>query len=282
MKFKNISFFFILFIGSGIFILPSCLPERKVANTFINSPHVLNLLVIPPDYVFKFNHKGESIEGFDALTQTQQDSALWTNSRYIQHLSDSLLLENYMNNFIGELRNLGFNVYLEDAIDSFMTGKPQSYVLDMAQMQLDEYDYPLEDEEAFNDTVYYKRTNLNAVDFGCWFDLSKANTENAKKTVLYSSSTSYDSFDGRFFNDLFTGVVHYKYNIDSLTVKDVYDMACYLGKKHAGYLFDFFMNQYISKHMPEGKQMQDYYHYSRSRESFAPAGDDRFEILGTK
>ena len=134
---------------------------------------------MPPDYIYKYNHKGESIEGFEDIPKAKQDSALWVNSRYLQFLSDSILLENYMNNFISELRNAGFNVYLEDAIDSFMTGKPQSYVVDIAQVQLDEYFYPLEDEEDYMDTTYYKTVNLNAVDFGCWFDMSKANTENA-------------------------------------------------------------------------------------------------------
>ena len=258
------------------------MPERKVAITFVEAAHGLNLLVIPPDYIFKYSHKGESIEGFESIPQNQQDSALMVNSRYLQFLSDSLLLENYMNNFIGELRNNGFNVYLSSAVDSFMTGKPQSYVLDVAQMQLDEYFYPLEDEEAYMDTIYYKKINLNAIDFGCWFDLSKANTENAKKTVLYSTSTAYDSFDGRFFNDPFTGAVRYKYKIDSLALDDVYAMASYLGKRHASYLYDFFMNQYIAKHMPDGMKSEDYYHYNPTNKHLSPADDNRFEILGTK
>ncbi len=282
MKLRFYPVFILLFLASGLLVMPSCTPERKVANTFINSPHVLNLLVMPPDNVFKFSHKGESVKNLSELSQEQQDSALWAESHFMQYLSDSLLLETYMNNFIGELRNLGFNVYLDDAIDSFMTGKPQSYVLDISQMQLDEYFYPVEDQESYMDTIYYKKTNVNAVDFGCWFDLSKANTENAKKTVLYATSTIYDSFEGRFYSDPFTGRVKYKYRIDSLAVKDIYEMASYLGKKHAGYLYDFFMNQYIAKHLPEGVQMEDYYHYNRAKNSFWPADDERFQVLGTK
>ena len=260
----------------------SCLPEQKVAKTFIDSPHMISLLVNPPNLVYKFNHKGEAIDGFDSLPQKQQDSALWVNSKYIQNLSDSVLLENYMNNFIEELRLLGFDVYLNSAIDSFMTGKPQSYVVDVAQVQVDEYLYPLLDEDSFLDTVYYKKFNLNAADFSCWFALGKAGSGSSRKTTLYATNTAYDTFDGRFYNDPFSGTVKYKYTIDSLHTKDIYDMATYLGKKHAGYLYDFFMNQYIAKHMPQGMQMEDYYHFSRSRKSISPAYEDRFEILGTK
>jgi len=243
---------------------------------------MINLLVNPPGQVFKFNHKGEEIEGFDSLSQEQQDSALWNDSKFIQFINDSILLENYMNNFIDELRLLGFNVYLNSSIDSFMTGKPQSYVVDIAQMQLDEYYYPLEDKDEFVDTIYYKRFNLNAVDYSCWFDLRKAGTENARKTTLYATNTAFDSFDGRFFNDPFTGTVRYKYTIDSLHSQDVYAMAGYLGKKYAAYLYDFFMNQYIAKHLPEGMRMDNYFHYDLKSKSFTPAYEERFDILGNE
>jgi len=271
-----------LFILAGLAGLQSCLPERKVAMTFIQSPQMISLLVNPPGLVFKYNHKGEAIEGFDTLSLGQQDSALWDHSTYIQFINDSILLENYMNTFIDELRLLGFNVYLNNAIDSFMTGRPQSYILDIAQMQVDEYYYQLQDEDAFLDTIYFKKFNLNAVDYSCWFNLNKAGGAfNTRKTLLYASNTAYDTFDGRFFNDPFSGTVRYKYTIDSLQTKDVYDMATYLGKKHAGYVYDFFMNQYIAKHLPKGLEMQDYYHYNRSRKNITPAYEDRFEILGT-
>ncbi|MCX6266937.1 MAG: hypothetical protein NTW16_06200, partial [Bacteroidetes bacterium] len=282
VKINRYSFFFGAIVIAGLAGLQSCLPERKVAEAFIQSPHAISLLVTPPGLVFKNSLKAEFIEGFDSLSQQQQDSALWDHSKYVQFINDSILLENYMNNFIEELRFLGFNVYLNSSIDSFTVGKPQSYILDVVQLQLDEYFYMLKDEDAFLDTIYYKKFNLNAVDYSCWFDLSKAGTENARKTLLYTSNTAYDTFDGRFFNDPFTGTVRYKYTIDSLQTKDVYDMATYLGKKHAGYIYDFFMNQYIAKHLPEGIRMEDYYHYDPKRKSFSPANEDRLEILETK
>ena len=258
------------------------MPEHKVALTFIQSPHMINLLVNPPELVYKYNHKGEAVDGFDTLSAHEQDSALWIHSKYMQFINDSVLLESYMNSFMDELRQLGFNIYLNSEIDSFMTGKPQSYILDIAQMQLDEYFYPLQDEDSFLDTVYYKKFNLNAIDYSCWFTLGKAGAEKGRKTLLYTSNTAYDTFDGRFFNDPFTGTVRYKYTIDTLQTRDVNEMATYLGKKHAGYLYDFFLNHYIARHMPEGVKPEGYYHFDRIRKSLVPANEDRFEVLGTK
>ncbi|MCK9424209.1 MAG: hypothetical protein M0Q38_16610 [Bacteroidales bacterium] len=282
MKHYIHSYFLLIAVISGSLILPSCLPERKVAQVFIQSPHEINLLVFPPDLIYKYNHKGETIPGFDSLNDTRQDSALWINSSYMQYLSDSMLLETYMNHFIDELRELGFNVYLSNAIDSFMKNKPQSYALDIAQMQLDEYLYPLEDEEPFEDTIYYKRFDLNAIDFSCWFELSKVNITRTRKTILYSSLTAYDTFDGQFYFDPWTSKVKYKYKIDTLRIKDVYEMAGYIGKKHAGYLYDYFLNQYIAKNLPPDEMLQYYYHYDRLRKNISPVEDDRFEIIGSK
>lgn len=262
----------------------SCLPEQKVAATYVSNPLKVNLLVFPPEVIFKYNHKGESIPGFDTLCDACKDSALWVTSRYVQHLNDSLLLETYMNNFISELRNFGFVVYLGDAIDSFLLRQePQSYMLNLAQIQVDEYYYPLVDEEPFQDTVYYKRFDLNAIDFSNWFELSKMNPAGkTKKTTLYSSHSAFDSFDGNFLIDPWTSTVNYRYKIDTIAVSDINDMSSYLGKKHASYLYDYFMNQYIAQHLPAGEVLRYYYHFNRFKKSVTPTDLDRFEILGTQ
>jgi len=263
-------------------IFSSCSMERKLGDKFIASPLPFAIQLFSPDFVYKYNHKGEAIEGFDSLTGAEQDSALFYTSRYMQFISDSAYLEHYLNSFITELRELGFKVYLDDSVDSFLQTQPQSYILNIPQVQLDEYYYPYQDSVYIGDTVYYKNINLNAVDASSWFELSKINTQKPVKTVLYSSLTATDAFEGSFVIDGFRSGVHYRQRIDSLRLKDVYDLAIYAGKKHAGYLFDYFMNQYISLNLPEGYEPIGYFHYNRYKKTLAPTDEDRFEILGTK
>jgi hypothetical protein len=83
-------------------------------------------------------------------------------------------------------------------------------------------------------------------------------------------------------NNPFTGDVQYRYRIDSLHVSDIYDLSAYAGRKDAGFLFDFFLNQYIAFHMPQGLVPQYYLHYDRFRKTFAPTDDERFDILESK
>jgi hypothetical protein len=260
----------------------SCSVEKKLAEGFVKTPPGITLQVFTPDLLFKFNHKGEEIDGFDTLTDVQQDSALFVNSKYVQYVDDSIFLENYINNFINELRTLGFVVYLDHSVDSFLQGQPQSYIVNISQLQMDEYKFPLEDSEPFFDTVYSKAFLLDAVDVSTWFELSKINTPNPKKTVLFSTFTVSDGFDGNFLVNGFTMDVQYRYKIDSLKLKDVYELSVYAGKKDASYLFDFFMNQYIAFHLPDGMEPAYFLHYNRFRKTFTPAEEDRFEILQVK
>jgi hypothetical protein len=262
--------------------ISSCTIERKLAQNFVNAKPDIDLQLFTPDILFKFNHKGEEIEGFNALSDLQQDSALYTHSDFIQYIDDSIYLEHYINSFINELRALGFKVFLDHSVDSFLQGMPQSYVVNVSQVQIDEYKYPLVDSESFEDTIYTKSFQLNAVDASAWFELSKINTPKPQKTILYSSFTASDDFEGNFVINSFTLDIHYRYKIDSLKINDLYELASYSGKKNASYLFDFFMNQYIAFHMPKGIEPMYFLHYDRFRKVFSPTEDEMFEVLESK
>jgi len=271
-----------LFFISGLLllgILSSCSMERKLAQGFINNPPPISIQLFSPDGLDKFSHKGELIQGFDSLSNDRQDSALYYSSKFIQYIDDSIFLEKYINSFIDELRSLGFNVFVEESIDTFLKTQPQSYLLTISRVQLDEYIYPLEDSAEFGDSTFYKRFDLNAVDASSWFEISKMNTPKPVRTVLHSKFTATDSFDGKFVLNGFLSNVLYKYRIDSLNIQDLYDLAAYAGRKHASYLFDYFMNKYVAFHLPEGEEMQDYLHYDHAGKFLGTTDEDRFDIV---
>jgi hypothetical protein len=152
----------------------------------------------------------------------------------------------------------------------------------MAQVQLDEYRYPLEDSAEFGDSTFFKKFELNAVDVSSLFEISKMNTLKPVKTVLHSKFTATDAFEGRFLLNGFSSNVLYKYKIDSLNIQDIYDLAKYAGRKHANYLFDYFMNQYVAFHLPQGEVMEGYLHYDHVRKFFGITDEERFEIVTSK
>jgi len=253
--------------------------EKELADNFIKKLPEIDIQLFSPDMVYKYNHKGETIKGFDTLTPVQQDTILFSHSKYIQFVKDSIFLDRYVNSFIDELRILGFKVFVDNSIDSVLLTRPQAYVVNFAQIQLDEYLLPFEDSETIDETTYYKTMELNAADLSSWVELSKLNAVKPAKTILYSSFSASDGFNGRFYYDPFSYNVRYKYKVDSLKLKDVYELSSFAGKRNASYLFDYFMNQYITYKLPDGEDPIDYFHYNRFQHSIAPAGDERFDVL---
>jgi len=258
------------------------MPEKEIGKTFVQNASGINIQLFTTDMLYKENHKGEVIPGFDSLTPSRQDSALYASSRFIRYVDDSAYLVTYINNFIDELRTLGFKVYLDTSLESFLRAQSQSYVVNMAQLELDEYFYPFEDSEDFGDSTYFKRVELNAVDASSWFEVNKLNASRPVKTILYSAFTATDELQSRFSNNLLLGDVVYTYKIDSLKVDDIYDLAAYAGKKNASYLFDFFMNQYIAYHMPQGMEPMGLYHYNRFQKSVVRNDEEQFEVIDSK
>jgi len=256
--------------------------ERKLGKEFLTQAPEISIEVYTPENLYKFSHKGEKIPGFDSLSGPQQDSALYASSRFIRFVDDSTFLDKYVNAFIDELRGIGFQVFVDSNVDTILRTQPQAYVVNMTQVQLDEYFEPYEDSEQVGDTEFYKSFELNAVDASSWFELNKYNAVKPVKTVLYSSFTASDGFTGNFIMNNFNLNLQYRYKIDSLRLNDIYDLASFSGRRHANYLFDYFMNQYISYHMPEGMEILGYLHYSPSRKTFNFTEEEKFEVLKSK
>jgi hypothetical protein len=256
--------------------------EKKLGKEFLAQTPEISIEVYTPDILYKFNHKGEAIPGFDSLSGPQQDSALYATSRFIRYVDDSIFLDKYVNAFIDELRGIGFRVFVDSNVDTILRTHPQAYVVNISQVQLDEYFQSYEDSQPVGDTVFYKSFEFNSVDASSWFELNKYNTVKPVKTVLYSSFTASDGFSGNFVMNDFSMNIQYRYKIDSLKQKDIYDLATFSGRRHANYLFDYFMNQYISYHMPEGIELMGYLHYTPSWKTFDFTDEEKFEVLQSK
>lgn len=242
-----------------VVFLASCSAEMKIARTFVKEPPDINILLTPPDYLYKYTLKPDSV-------------ALLTNE-----VDDSVFLTEYVNSFMDELRNLNFSVYLKGTAEEYLKEKDQVYEVNMAQIQLDEYFYPVVDSADFWDTLYISEIPLNAVDYSSWFEMKKMGRE--KGIVLFASYRLEDGFEGGFFNEPWTGSVRYRYKIDSLTSLEVQQAGAALGKMYARYLYDFFLNQYIRFNMPGLAEPYYYYHYNRLRDIFIPVEENRFQVV---
>jgi hypothetical protein len=258
-----------------VLILLSCSIERKIAREYIENDTTRSVLVIPPDYVFKTSLKSYEIDSAGFLNEWVLDSMLWEKSLFLKYISDSLFLDYYFENYYAEMEALGFTVYREDSLMLFLSGKTNAYIVNLAQLELEEYVMPIEEEEQFGEYLYYEVIDLNAINANSWFEISRVNEEE-DKVLFFTSHYLTDEMQGAFRYYYFTGDVTFSYNIDTLLVEEIYRLGALIGHIYAGYTFDYLLNKYIDKRMhEEGENRSDiYFHYNRQKNYLAPAKEN--------
>jgi hypothetical protein len=259
--------------------LASCYPEWRLARSYIDSDPEVSILVLPTNYIFKKNLKVDELEQSSGLSDAQLDSALMANSIFLQNISDSIFLENFVNSMIDEFMKLGYKVYTEQMLDSFLFVKPGAYILNIAQIELEEHYNVHEDKQEFDDYIYFKSVDLDAISYNFWFEMSAVNNDAEEHKLFYASETINDVVYGYFTENMFTGDIKYKYNVDEIDVDIIYQYSAYFGRRFAGYTYDYLMNRYIEEHWPPDKNLRFYMQYKRENNTLDPTINDRFMEL---
>jgi hypothetical protein len=259
-----------------LILLTSCYAEWRLARSYIKSEPEVSILLLPTHYVFKTNLKTFEVSNRNKMSQPELDSALMENSIFLREISDSVFLETFINSMIIEFEKLGYAIYSEHYLDSFLLRNTPAIILHIAQIELEEHYVVHEDEEQFGDFIYYKNFDLNAVTFNFWFELSVLNDQQYPPQVFYASETLTDQINGYFTENLFTGKVNYRYHISALDLDVIYRYARIFGEQYAGYTFDHLMNRHIYKNHPRGKEPRYYMHYKRWNNTINPTTKDRF------
>lgn len=276
-KLKHILSLGLIILLSGLAV--SCYPEWKLAKFYVESKPDLSIMIFPTDYVFKINLKRSEIGDTKGMTSLEVDSTLKANSLFLKNISDSVFLETFINSMIVEFEKLGFKVYTESSLDSFLFIRSTAYILNIAQIEIEEHYYEYEDSENFDDYVYYKTIDLNAVSFNNWFELTKLNPNKKGRKVFYATETIADRINGYFTENIFTGEVKYKYYTNEIDTDIIYRYCEILGRRYAGYTYDYILNEYIAKNFPANKKRRYYMRYNRQNNSLDPASRNRFIIL---
>jgi hypothetical protein len=268
-----------VFLCIGLLAFASCTIEQKLARTFIDTHKDLSFLIMKPSFVFKTNLKSYEIENSDSLSNEARDSILLAKSLFLQYVSDSTYISDYTESFSKELRDAGFRVYPEEYLDTFLTkGGQNVFIVNIAQLSLEEYVHPFSsDEQVGDEVVTVKDIDLNALNFNSWIELSPVNGEEKKNVVLFASDFMFDDVNGFFRQYVFSDKMTFEYTIDTIRMSDIYEAARGIGDKYADYLYDYILNRYISQNLPQGNENPIYYHYDRKRKTLTPAEEpDRF------
>jgi hypothetical protein len=262
-----------------VLLIASCSAERKLAVDFYRNRQSKAVLVIPADFIYKRNLKAFEIEDARNMEDHVLDSVLFSESLFVQHISDSIFLETFTNRLIKGLRNIGLRVYLQPDTDLFFEDPSDKYIINVAQLLLEEDVELLFDPDYDPEYRYLGDFYLNNVILSSWFEVSGVNDNGPKTEVAFAEMIMSDQFDGRLRYFPFTGNLIYTYSVDSVKTDDVYTLASTAGKQYSGYLFDYLMNRYVDRTIPPGKSRTVYYRYDFSTRMLKQAHGERFEFI---
>lgn len=281
MKAKHVFLFkpFLLFLLITV-LASSCSIERKVAKQFVNDAGNNAVMLLFPDQVFLVNSKKEDEQPAFFFGDIQYDSTLIDETIVFAELDNDELLKAFRLSMSNELNNYGFKVFPESEMENFLMQDSNLYMVNVAQIELQEFTTLVEDAINVGEIIYTKDIWLNGVNMAVWIELNAANNKTfAQPQVLFAENNLYDRYDGFFTQRFLTGDIDYRLTIDTITSRDVMVFVQYLGRLYAAYTFDFLMNHNIERAIPEVQRSGKYFRYDPYRKMFFNTDTDRFILL---
>jgi hypothetical protein len=261
-----------------LFLLGACSPERKLARNYVKNHKGNGVMIVPLYDLFKENLT-VTYDTSIRYSPEQIDSLAWSQSLFIQHVSDSIFLTNFTNSLINQLSKIGYDVYLDETSDLYLSLPDPKWIVQLAQLQLDE-EYKIKYQQKYSvedNTIFYEDFRVNQVNLSSWLEVSRTNSSN--KQVLYLEGYIQDDYHLGLDIDLMQGDFGMLGNRDSIAMQDVYAMAESSGQKHAELLFDYFMNDYIRENLPSSIINREYFHYDFSSKSLKKGLNERFDVV---
>lgn len=242
----------ILLIAGAYFIV-GCVPEMKIGNEYLNKRQNITLVLMAPEWVKMVNLSPDSITSDSNLSQRENDSVKYYNSKILQHVSDSTLITNYIKNLKVTLEKQGYKTLIVNANDTLFPVKGNALLIKIGQIELDENVMPIRDETQYQGKLYAADYDLTKIELDFWIDVYKIENGQAvlPSRLLYDSFEKTDDFNGYFYWNNAENKMDYSEDIDEIMPKSVYDFASMIGTDHAIRLNTFLLNEYVAYYLPE-------------------------------
>ena len=275
---KNSGYFVILIV---IFAFTSCSVEKNIAYDFLNTDVPVAVLVKPPEQLLKLNDKTFEISDIDSLSPQEKDSALLQNSIFLKNVNDKKIIAKFYNAILSQLESSNIQLFTPDYTDQFLASNKPSFVVDIIQLQLEEYYEQVDETEIYSDeTIFPEDIYLNAVALNVWLQITMVGDTVNKPLVLFATDNITDAYKGSVRSYPYTNEVKYKSSMVPLTTDDIYFFSGVLGYRFSTWIYDYFINRHIYAMMPQGSSPDYYYHYDPERKTFLPANNStKFEII---
>ncbi len=253
-------------------LLFSCSSQRNLAIQFVTQQAQLHVLLLPPPAVIRKFYPAHP----DSLKPAQVDPFNLSESQFIKHANDSVLINLFMDALRENLALFGVKAYEASEIEKFLALDSLAYVFSVAQLEAMEYNDKDLKYTLYDTTVYEIAFPQVILTQSQWFEFTELNHPERPMQVLYSSQFTNDVFQGRFRKNTLTGQMAYEYQSFPLGFADLYQLSVFAGQKNAQYIYDFLLNKYIDDRLKKTRRPKDYLQYQRELNTLGRAYNDRF------
>lgn len=271
---------FIFFLLTVNFIFFGCTPEYFVVKNFKESNNI-SVLVLPCDVILKTNTTIVDLyPDFSKLPKALQDTIWNVNTKFLEKLPDTLLINTFYNTLINQLKLTEVKIFSKSDVEKFYQNDTNAYVLKIAQIEMEEnikkipYSQPID-----YDSEVYKEVEIKTLSFNVWFELYKASNDTIPLQILYSSQVISDIVEGRFAQSI-SGNYEFKFKRKDIDTSDIVPMVNSASNKMSQYFYNHLINVYAAKVYQSygynlryiGNQMNKKKGYS----IYYPSEDERF------
>lgn len=276
MKFCRFGFVCkLVFILLGFIFCYSCSPVVKLAKEYVRKQDTIPVLILAPEVLIKNDLR------FQKRNISLHDSLMLSESKILKGIEDTLVFPLIFENLKDDLKAANFKVFDNSTMAEFMLEKKDAYIINCVQLEIDEFDTPLQESAQFDTTTYYEDFLLNTISINIWFEISMLNNTSEPTQLLFYSSSIKDRINGGFRKSLLGNDIRYVYKRSDISIDDVYSLATWFGVKNASNFFDYFMNQYVYVNYIGNPARYKYFHFDKSTGKYYPAKTDRFTFINS-
>lgn len=260
----------------NLIIFSSCTIERQLSKDFQKYSDSVSVLVVGGSVLNKSSLViAQLYPQFNELSPDLQDTVWKHQTKFLDVVSDSMLLELYYESVLQKLKKTKIKVYNDSQTSEFLKQSGVKWIFRVGQIQLEEDKQKVDfSAEIKNQEELYKNLEIEVLSLNVWLEMFKSENDTAPEKIFYTQKTISDEVDGRFFSTDENETYEFRYKRTDLTKDDLIKLAKVTGELNAQQIVDYLFTQYIKRFYPESEK---FYGFDIDKQYFyTPNEKDQF------
>lgn len=237
-------------------VLNSCTIQQQLSSNFIKQKDSISYLILKPNLVQKNSLPVQRLyPQFNQLSADLQDTVWKHQTKFLDVIPDSVILNNYYDELISQLKKSGLRIYSEREIDDFSKVNGPKSIFRIGQFQLEEDKKKVDfSEEISNQEELYKDLEIQVLSINTWVEWFIRDTDSIPSKVLYATKSISDEVNGKFFSTDGGNSYEFRFKRSDISSLDAQNLPKLAANQNAQQLINFLFTQFVYRYYPESEK----------------------------